>query len=373
MKKHNAQWTINELQERYESIEFPEFQREPTVWDLPKKIKLIDSILRSFDIATIYLYKRKDGNYECIDGRQRINAIISFLGLNEQADSDDEAARYHNNFRFTSSDDLLGTRELESFNKKRWAELTSDQRPRILDYKINVVEVSDIQRDDELNLMFLRLQLGAPLIAGEKLKAMLGQMRDYIFGQSSKHDGLGKHAYFEYLEIPKRRFSRELTASQIALNFFSLRKSGQFARARFVDLQEFYKSYREFSGDDRKIADLLGKRLDKVESFLPPPGKLNLRNRAIGVTFFFFINELIENKQEDRASSFINFMATFLGRLSEQVKKGIDIDKQYRDLLTFQTYVSQAAVEKYAIENRQTLLRDYFSYYLKTNKIKGDG
>jgi len=39
-------------------------------------------MLRNFDIASIYLYKRDDGYYECIDGRQRINAILSFLGLN---------------------------------------------------------------------------------------------------------------------------------------------------------------------------------------------------------------------------------------------------------------------------------------------------
>ena len=67
----------------YKSIEFPEFQREPTVWDLNKKRKLIDSMFSNFDIASIYLHKSEDGNYECIDGRQRINAIISYLGLNE--------------------------------------------------------------------------------------------------------------------------------------------------------------------------------------------------------------------------------------------------------------------------------------------------
>jgi len=42
-------------------------------------------------------------------------------------------------------------------------------------------------------------------------------------------------------------------------------------------------------------------------------------------------------------------------------------------LLEFQTYISQAAVEKYAIENRQKFLEEYFDYYLKSGgKIKGD-
>ena len=84
MKKKNIRWSIDDLVKHYKSFEFPEFQREPSVWDLNKKRKLIDSHLRNFDIASIYLHKCDDGYFECIDGRQRINAIMSFLGLNEK-------------------------------------------------------------------------------------------------------------------------------------------------------------------------------------------------------------------------------------------------------------------------------------------------
>ena len=79
MKKTNHQWKISELLKQFKEIEFPEYQREPTVWDLPKKRMLIDSILREYDIASIYLHRRDDRGLDCIDGRQRINAITSFL------------------------------------------------------------------------------------------------------------------------------------------------------------------------------------------------------------------------------------------------------------------------------------------------------
>jgi hypothetical protein len=84
------------------------------------------------------------------------------------------------------------------------------------------------------------------------------------------------------------------------------------------------------------------------------------------------MNEMIGSKEESDIPSFIKFLQLFLRRLKEQVKKGIDIDPQYRDLLKFQTYISQAAVEKYAIENRQKFLQDYFDYYLKHKTIRGD-
>ena len=77
MQVEHQYWTIKQLREYIDVIEFPEFQREPTVWKLDKKQLLIDSILRDFDISSIYIYEKENGGFDCIDGRQRINAIFS--------------------------------------------------------------------------------------------------------------------------------------------------------------------------------------------------------------------------------------------------------------------------------------------------------
>ncbi len=366
MKKINIKWSIEQLVKTNKSIEYPEFQREPSVWDLDKKRKLIDSILRDFDIASIYLFKRLDGNYDCIDGRQRINAIISFLGLNE-GNLDDISGDYNNNFKFISSDELLGTDILKDYDNKTWKEFNTHQQRKILQYQFNVIEITNFDNDDyELNLMFLRLQLGVPLNAGEKLNAMVGDMKDFIFKK------LGKNKYILFLNIPKRRFAKELISAQIALNFFSLNNTKSYGRARFVDLQEFFKEHLKFSSNDKKIADLLVNRLDAVYKHVSAASSLLLKNKAISLSVFFFIDYLILNNKENQIKQFIKFLNEFLKHLKSQVAKGIDIDKEYRDLLKFQTYISQAAVEKYAIENRQKFLEEYFNYYLKNRKIIGD-
>jgi hypothetical protein len=366
MKKLNIKWTVESLMKNYKAIEFPEFQREPTVWNLDRQRALIDSMLRDFDIASIYLHKLNDHNYECIDGRQRINAILSFIGLNEGKEEESTYGGYNNNFIFKSSDELLGSTSLKEYDGKTWKNFSKHQKEKILKYEFNVVEISDVDKDDEaLNLMFLRLQFGAALNAGEKLNAMVGDMKKFIF------DKLGKNKYFDFLNIPKRRYSKELAAAQIAINFFSFKKEQTFERARFIDLQEFFKTYLEFTQDDKNIASLLRERLDKVYDYLKG-SKINLRNRAMGVTVFFFLNSLIEDNKEANVKPFITFLNEFLKRLKIQIEKGIDIEPRYRDLLKFQTYISQAAVEKYAIENRQIFLKDYFDHYLKFGKIKGD-
>jgi hypothetical protein len=363
MTKDNLTWTIRELLTKIDNIEFPEFQREGTVWDVDKKIKLIDSILRNIDIANIYLYKNPNGSLECIDGRQRINAIYSFVGLNDKADEID--SRYNNMFRFKSSDELLGSETLMAFNNKRYDELENDQQKIILDYKFNVIEINlnENEKEEELNLMFLRLQLGSPLNAGEKLNAMLGEMRDYIF---KGPEALGRNQYFEFLQIPSRRFSKELTASQIAINFFSLEETKEFRKARFIDLQDFFKRRIKFSEEDKRVSAKLKERLNAVLLHLENK-QITLKNRAIGITTFFFINNLIETNNQNQIDDFINFLKLFVDKLKEQVQKGINIDKEYQELLKFQNYISQAAVEKYAIENREKFLEEYFEYYLANN------
>ncbi|HEY5536080.1 MAG TPA: DUF262 domain-containing protein [Ignavibacteria bacterium] len=366
MKKINLKWSIEHLIKTYKAIEFPEFQREPTVWGLDKKRKLIDSILRDFDIASIYLFKRPDGIYECIDGRQRINTIISFLGLNEDH-QDNSFGDYNNNFKFISSDELLGSDLLKDFDNKIFEQFNPAQRKKILQYQFNVIEIAELNNDgEELNLMFLRLQLGAPLNAGEKLNAMVGDMKDFIFHK------LGKNKYIHFLNIPKRRFARELIAAQIAINFFSLNEKKGYERARFIDLQEFFKEHLKFNPNDKKLATLLEERLNDVYKHVSTTSSLILKNKAIGLSVFFFIVYLILNQKEKQIKQFIKFLNEFLKRLKNQVAKGIDIDKEYRDLLKFQTYISQAAVEKYAIENRQKFLEEYFNYYVENEKIIGD-
>jgi hypothetical protein len=370
MKKRNRIWSIGEdLKKKYSLIEFAEYQREPTVWDLKSKQKLIDSILREYDFANIYLYYRPETNrYECIDGRQRLSAMLSFIGLNEAA-TDNKDSRIDNNFIFRSSDELFGKRILKEFDNKRFEQFTTRQQERFLSYNFNVVEITGIEEDEDLNLMFLRLQLGAALNGGEKLKAMKGYMRDAIFKD------LGAHKYFHYLSIPARRFSPELTAAQVAVNYWSLKSpKADFSRARFIDLQDFFRLHAvRLHGDTQIMADLK-EDLDRIYAILPSEkkGKLVIKNRAMGVSAFFALRKRLRAKGEVEAIRFVEFLKRFIHRLDVEVKKGDEIPQKFRYLLKFQAYVSQAPVERVAFAGRDKLLDEYFKDYVTKGRIRGE-
>ena len=82
MRKKVRPMTVAELRELFPTISFPEYQREPNLWSLTEKQRLIDSVMRAFDIASLYFYEHEGGGTDCVDGRQRIGALMSFLGVN---------------------------------------------------------------------------------------------------------------------------------------------------------------------------------------------------------------------------------------------------------------------------------------------------
>lgn len=366
MKTIHKYWKISELIENTGKLDFPEFQREPTVWKLEKKQRLIDSILRDFDISSIYLYKKKNGGYDCIDGRQRINAIWSFLGING---ADEE----HNGFNLKIENEIYNDGgKFGSIDSLRYSTIDNhaDQEirkwaQRIRDYKLNIVEITDIENDEELNLLFLRLQIASVLNAGEKLHAMTGDMRDSIFLDVSKH------AFFDKISVPARRFVKEQIAAQIVLNEFSKRDERTFHRSRYVDMQDFLKTYSKFKPEDKVTIRSIKERLDKTSKHFGDKLRY-IHNRAIAVSVYLFVSHLIQQNKENEIDQFVQFFEMFLRTLKWQLPKGVQMHSTYHKLLEFQTNITQAAGEKSAIERRHDFLDKYFYYYKQNNAIDGD-
>ena len=221
MIKEIYSWKVDKLVKMHSMIGFPEYQRESTVWNRRAKQRLVDSILRQFDIACLYFYREDSTFVECIDGRQRIAAIMSFLGKN-QADSEDNGfpLRVSNeiyddeSFKYADLDGLTYG-ELQG----RAADGNGIARSCVKDfsnYEMTVVELSDSKEPAEFNLQFTRLNLGMILNSGEKLNAMIGNMRELCFGT----DGLGSHTFLAEIRIPIRRFAKEQVAAQILAQAF---------------------------------------------------------------------------------------------------------------------------------------------------------
>jgi hypothetical protein len=357
MDRSPTAFKIRDLQHEFPRIEFPDYQREPTVWNLDQKQRLIDSILRRFDVAAIYLYERDDDGWECIDGRQRLNAIMSFLARNP-ADPD-------NGFSLKIQNEVTdGPDDLAVLHGQTFREL--ENKDAILDYEVITVVLSGTRAASEFNLQFLRLNLGTLINAGEKLHAMVGVMRDRLFDAG----GLGEHPFLEGAGIPTRRYARQLLAAQLMLHASARSETGEFARARHFDLQRYLKVYAD--SEDPRLPEIRD-TLDSLHQHAPALSD-KLGNRAIAVSVVLVAWELRLREDPEGIERYGRFIEVFLERLRYQVGrlKDFNPDHRYEYLVTFQRHLTQAAVEKPAVTYRHNTLLTQFETWTETGQLSGD-
>lgn len=95
----------------------PPYQRN-FIWTPKDQKLLIDSILRGYPLPNFFIYKKKDGKYEMVDGQQRATTICKFI-KNEFKDS----------------------------SKRLFSDIDQDC---FLSYKLNITEISDIEAEESL-------------------------------------------------------------------------------------------------------------------------------------------------------------------------------------------------------------------------------
>jgi hypothetical protein len=332
---------VEELIKARTRISFPEYQRQPKLWSVEKKRLLIDSMLRDIDIPKLYFNKAKGGELEVVDGQQRLWAIWEFI--------DDEYA-------------------YESDGKsQKFSDMSPEQKKTIRAYTLQVAVFEDAD-DEYLRELFLRLQLGLLLVTGEKLHAAIGEMKDFVFAR------MAAHKFIDHVKIPKRRYAKETLCAQIAINSFLWAKLQMFARTRYEDLDFFFKEYEQPQGGD---LELFRKQSKKILSVLDDlwdcfgERTKDLSSRSYILSVYLLFEWLREGLKSDAdRMRFVKFVFTLWKRLREEISAGFD--RKNRELYVFETMLSSAPGEKYQIERRHQKLIEYYEYFERTGKIKGD-
>jgi hypothetical protein len=136
-------WPISQFQQAKVSgtlIVSPEYQRRP-VWAKKDQMLLMDSVARGVPIGAITLYVNDSAGYdvfEVIDGKQRLSAILSFLGndLTIKTSLITGAALDDDEFNI-DEDEVTG-----KFHEKSFQNLAKPERMRILQYKVPIFVVT---------------------------------------------------------------------------------------------------------------------------------------------------------------------------------------------------------------------------------------
>jgi hypothetical protein len=327
-----------------------DYQREK-IWSREDQEKLIDSIHQNIDIPKIYL-ARVTGNenfdYECIDGKQRMATLLNFFKP-EQAGDNPLTLR------------VAG----ERYTYKRLRRELPQLAQKIEDYELAFVIYPEIDDEDFLREIFRRLQLGVRLNSGELLKSHMGAIRDFVYKE------MGKDAPFlRNTNLSEKRFSRQFTLAQICINSFSRSETGDFVRARYGDLEEFFKEKYDLDQTDenlvriREVLNIMDKHFGEEAQ--------SISSRAVAVSAYLFVEGLYLHKKTRLIAEFVKFYV----KLLDEIKNNLKLLGKFREptnptiLEKFQKYISQASVEPYAIKRRNLFLEKAFEHYLDP-KAKG--
>lgn len=328
MKFKIKEWSVLNLYEKRDLINFPVYQRKE-VWSDEKKALLVDSILAGIDIPKIYLQKTKEG-WDCIDGQQRINAVLDFFD-----------------------------NELKC-NKKLFQNLNKMDKKTFEEYNLTIAEVKEIS-EKMVRELFKRLQLGVPLNAGEKLNAIKSNLGDFVKIMTF-------HPFIKNIGISIKRYSKELACAQICNNSRYIKDNIEFRNSKYDDLENLYTIYADFDLKSNQAKSILFV-LDKLKEIFSA-GVVKIRNRASVVSIYLLAEEMIIAKNIDgKEKDLKNFYLDFLEALKKEVRLGVEFKNKF--LLAYQNKVIQAADISSAIEYRHKNLCLTFSYYLKHRKIIG--
>lgn len=339
MKSKIKEWSVLKLYQRRYNIKPAVFQRND-VWSTRQRRLLIDSILRGIDIPKFYLEKSPNqAEWDIIDGHQRIDTINAFLS---------------NEFGFDANE-FLDSKIKVDF--KFFKDMSPQEKEDIQKYLFTIVEVSAID-DEELRLLFERLNLGIPLNSGERLNAIKSGLGDFVKLKMRPTQFISK------IGVPERRFAKEQVCAQICNNSRYFNSTGEFRDSKYEDLENLYRLNADFSSESHEakgIFDILNTLYDIFH------GKVDLiRSRASAVTIYLFTEELVRKGELDE-KTLGSFYIDFLTELKKQVSLGIDATNRF--LLQFQSRVIQGADAKIAITERHNSLKAAYAHYIKHHEI----
>lgn len=333
MKRYNMNISCKGLYNRMikGEINFDCSVQRSLVWDIGKKRKLIHSILYGFTVPAFYLSKNPDGTFDSLDGKQRSNAIYSYM-----------AGEYDLGENFWNVPDDEGNDN--NFSGYYYEQLPEWAKDRIKDYSLTVYYYEDIT-DEEVREFFARINNGKPLSAVELTRVQAKSITR--FQQIAQHRAIQKIT----TEKGKSRFSDENIAMQC------------YAMCYMPDPDFGTKVFRPWIIDAIVNDDQMGTinlALDKVANLLdilaeePKENKENARvlRRLKSRTHFVsavYLAMLCKGMDEDDYQGIVyDFFKTSATSASDEYNQS----------------VGAGSAAAYAVQTRQRVLRELVEKYI---------
>lgn len=182
----------------------PSYQRTEVI-NISKASSIIESILLDISLPPIFIFKRKDGVSEVIDGQQRLLTILGFIGKKYMDESGHQCTSKNSEFC------LKGLKILNQLNNKTYKDLKqfdASLQDKILDFELFVVEIQESLNPDFNPVdLFVRLN-NKPYPIRENSFEMWNYWVDRDIIETIRKN-LDKHREWFYIKLVKKRNDRD--------------------------------------------------------------------------------------------------------------------------------------------------------------------
>ncbi|OFX75935.1 MAG: hypothetical protein A2X12_08205 [Bacteroidetes bacterium GWE2_29_8] len=129
----------------------PSYQRQEKI-SIVKASSIIESILLGIYLPPIFIYKRKSGVKEVVDGQQRLLSVIAFLGKQYRNENDELTFSINNSYK------LKGLKILTNLNGSNYSSLSNIDKDKILDFVVDEIIIEEnLNEGFEPTDLFIRL------------------------------------------------------------------------------------------------------------------------------------------------------------------------------------------------------------------------
>lgn len=303
----------------------PPFQRKP-VWTDKQRSFLVESVLMDIPIPEVYVQvtQAEDGteHYGVVDGQQRLRTILQFVGIEREADQEDE------NFNKFALEKLP---ETSNHKDQTFADITGEGRKKFFQYEICV---RFLYTDDHrvVEDVFKRLnKFTLPLKPQELRNAT------YHGAFAKLSELLADDEYWAVNRIVSPAAIRRMADIEMMSDLLiGLIHGPQGGSAKIIDqYYEQYEQYEDEFPEQNRIKRRFDKTLETIKRLFPEIEDTRWGNRADFYSLFValgvsFLQDRLPHRNEKKvAAKLLEFAEEVDARLEQPATKTSEAAKTY--------------------------------------------
>jgi hypothetical protein len=237
--------SIGEIVTMYEKEELvinPSFQRLFR-WEDHQKSKFIESILLGIPIPPIFVFETDKGQWELIDGLQRLSTILEFMGL----------LFVPKTKTLIPPSSLSATTYLPSLNEAKWHDSTRFPKSLQFTFRRARLNIQILKRPSDVHTkfdLFQRLNSGGSIATPQEVRNCAVIMVDEAFFRTL--DDLSKNTHFSSVSRITEAGEIKQKKLEFVMRFFAFT---EFGFDPSYDVEEFV---------DKHIVELANRKMSKI-------------------------------------------------------------------------------------------------------------